>query len=569
MKKIKLIFSILLPVLILIFTNNVYARAINLNDIKDTFNNSDTIKSYKDFGYELTADLDSDNSNILVITLTTNDGSTTISYELHDNILTNEHLVDNEVISAYFLADVIGQLNGYQDGELLNNFNLFTDEISNYTIDNEGFEVKENENYYIAKLDITKEVPLVDVSKFYLKPEQFDTIKEMVKENITGNQSGRIGTFAYNLEVRKDENTIYIGELDEATENTYKSIISALSVMYDEKVVDYFKSKYPKLEDGIYFYDGLTIETDTFIDYEEEPMYEGMIVTKVEIDNQYVKDEIMRTEYIGETIDYGDKNITLDFIKDKSYKVGFFDNAKSTDAAFLYKYILEPVFMEQGLDFEGDTVYFNIVSGKIVVGDSENSIFKIVINFDENYFELLPTNMEVAKNEIIANHPNTLAKEYEEGKGMDHYRFGNYNVMIKVIYGIEDEKITYELLDKKVMQGGEISFRFNILYSKFLEDGKVYVDGELVDKSNYTSEEGSTIIKLNKDYVKNLTNGEHTLKVVVSDGEASTLFNTVNEITSPKTGDTIMSYIYLLIVSMLGLLGTIFYSKKYLKGKYK
>jgi hypothetical protein len=48
----------------------------------------------------------------------------------------------------------------------------------------------------------------------------------------------------------------------------------------------------------------------------------------------------------------------------------------------------------------------------------------------------------------------------------------------------------------------------------------VYVDGELLDESNYTAKAGSTIIRLAADYVATLSEGEHEIKIVSEDGEA-------------------------------------------------
>ena len=115
----------------------------------------------------------------------------------------------------------------------------------------------------------------------------------------------------------------------------------------------------------------------------------------------------------------------------------------------------------------------------------------------------------------------------------------------------------------------QLTFRFDILYSKFLEEGKVFIDGEEVDSSNYTSKEGSTIITFNSNYVKNLSNGEHTVKVTVRDGEANAKFNVtdnqqgiINSTSNPDTGDNIMFYISLLGISLAGLLGFGIYTKK-------
>ena len=600
MKKIVLISVCFVVILATLLQTNVFATTTTLGKIVEAFNNSETINKYeKLLGYELTASTNENEPNVLSITITSDKGSSTISYEQEGNILSYTHLVDDNLITAYFLADSIGKVNGYNDGELLNNFSTFTDEISNYTVENEGFELKQNNSYYSAKMDITKKVPLIDESEFYLKPKEFDILKEIIKAGESGNQCGRKAKFAYNLEVHEDENYIYIGEKNEITESTYKSILSAIEVMYGDKVVEYFKSSYPQITDGISEFDGFKIETDAYIDLEEEPIYTDTKVVIVTIDNEYVNDELLRTEYIGETVERGDKTITLDFTTNESYKLGFFDSASASDAGFLYKYILEPVFAESDAELEDNTAYFNIVNGKIVVGDKNNSIFKIKIVVKDSYLEILPIKSDVKKTTQIAKHEKVKAAEYEEGKTQDHVRYGQYNVTVNVIYGNEiKEPIAYEVI-KGARQTLDIStdkkleFELNIEYSKFKEAGKVYIDGKIVDSSNYTSKEGSTIITFNNGYTKKLALGEHTLKVAVADGEGSTTFTiknkaetataeekensvkisadekkennvdtatsskTVTNTSNPKTADNIIIYMIVFTISLVGIIVTV------------
>lgn len=87
----------------------------------------------------------------------------------------------------------------------------------------------------------------------------------------------------------------------------------------------------------------------------------------------------------------------------------------------------------------------------------------------------------------------------------------------------------------------------------------MYIDGNLVDKNNYTSESGSTIITLKLSYLNKLSVGEHTLKVAFKDGaEVETKF-TIKKVkvpeatTNPKTFDNITVYIALAIISVVGL----------------
>lgn len=133
------------------------------------------------------------------------------------------------------------------------------------------------------------------------------------------------------------------------------------------------------------------------------------------------------------------------------------------------------------------------------------------------------------------------------------------------------EKIVYEVTEGAnqkytITKNEEAKFRINADFRLF-DDGKVYVDNELVDPKNYTAESGSTIITLKKEFVDTLSVGEHTLKVVFNDGgEAITTFNVARVIVptdNPNTGDNIVFYIISGILSIVGLAGAgIFYRRK-------
>ena len=120
---------------------------------------------------------------------------------------------------------------------------------------------------------------------------------------------------------------------------------------------------------------------------------------------------------------------------------------------------------------------------------------------------------------------------------------------------------SYKVLDganQIISANKELTFRFNIEFAKFKAEGKVYVDGKLVDPSNYTAKEGSTVITFNADYVKKLAANEHTLKVTTNDGEVETKFTITN---NPQTSDNLIFFISLLGFSIVGLVSS-FYMKK-------
>ena len=133
------------------------------------------------------------------------------------------------------------------------------------------------------------------------------------------------------------------------------------------------------------------------------------------------------------------------------------------------------------------------------------------------------------------------------------------------------EKIVYEVTEGAnqkytITKNSEAKFKINADFRLF-DDGKVYVDNELVDPKNYTAESGSTIITLKKEFVDTLSVGEHTLKVLFNDGGEATTKFTVARVTvptdNPNTGDNIGFYIISGILSIVGLAGAgIFYRRK-------
>ena len=232
-----------------------------------------------------------------------------------------------------------------------------------------------------------------------------------------------------------------------------------------------------------------------------------------------------------------------------------------------------------GIDIEVDTKdIFDIITkvngngGKIksskssVVEDSNEKV-KFTFTADIGYMidEVLVNGVEtpVTNNELelSINKNTTVEVTYK-----------------KIVYNvIEGANQTYTLSKSK-----ELRIKINADYTLF--DNKVYIDEKLVDKDNYTSESGSTIITLKRSYLETLNVGEHTLKVAFKDGaEVETKFEvakapevetefevakapvveTNTETTSnPKTFDNITIYIAIAVMSATGLGTTAFVRKR-------
>ncbi len=98
---------------------------------------------------------------------------------------------------------------------------------------------------------------------------------------------------------------------------------------------------------------------------------------------------------------------------------------------------------------------------------------------------------------------------------------------------IHFEQVEYNIIDK-VESSDSYTVRADGEFSKFTG---VKVDGELVDSSNYTATEGSTIIEFKADYLETLEAGEHTVSVVFTDGIAITNFEIEEDNTDDTTND--------------------------------
>ena len=136
---------------------------------------------------------------------------------------------------------------------------------------------------------------------------------------------------------------------------------------------------------------------------------------------------------------------------------------------------------------------------------------------------------------IESNSKNTLY-EGELSKGNISYIFYLYidgneendlNMINKSLVGtitVAEATATYELTNEdgtsytpSYSGSGTKAVRSNAALSKFKE---VRVDGVTIDSSNYTLTEGSTIVTFKDSYLKTLSEGEHTLKIISNDGFA-------------------------------------------------
>ena len=278
-------------------------------------------------------------------------------------------------------------------------------------------------------------------------------------------------------------------------------------------------------------------------------------------------------------------NLTIKNVFDDISSKGVLDLTNSQEYVIDFSKTDE---LTEGLKLFADldkTLYYQVFNGSLLVTDNASiAVIKIVGNRSENKAILTAVNVETKKSEVFKG----LHMQYT-GSAID---FGDpdggiiletrYDYYTRCKYEFTFQYVKEEVSPKeyKFIEGANqiytidesknAIFRIDADFSLF--DGKLYIDGILVDAKNYKAVSGSTVITLNKEYVDTLSVGEHTIKVEFSDGgSATTKFevkakqvNTekTEDITNPQTGDNIGTYIILSIISVLGIATTIVINNK-------
>lgn len=227
-----------------------------LSKIVDKINNSTSLKEVVGENVGLTAVYDDNTINVFV-----SEGSDEVIFKflLNGNILSTtfeNNLMNNMVTNI--LVDAVGQVHGYLEGEMFDS--LTSDEINNYTLEKEGFEKKEVEDGSIQiKIDVTKKIPLVVSGGEYFEVADLEPKKQFIKGD--GGIDEVKGNIWFNSRCYEGNCVLLVAEKPKVTNNTYKSIVSILTVMFDsEKAVSYFKENYSNLSNGDKIFEGFNIE---------------------------------------------------------------------------------------------------------------------------------------------------------------------------------------------------------------------------------------------------------------------------------------------------------------------
>lgn len=304
MKKIINVIKIVLISLVILFIcGNVYATSITLEQIAEKFNKSSIVDDYKTAGGSINATSDNDSINVTVLA---NGKTDSVEFLLDGNILSIE--IDQEDESAFLKAyvassvvDIIGQLNGYQEGELAQTLN--SEGAAQYTLEKEGYEVEKiNETKSKIKVDITKKIPLANFSNTYIEVSDLEDLRDFISGD--GSAENSKGNIWFNKSGYDGKYTLLVAEKGNLTENTYKSVLSILKVMFNnDKVIENFKNNYPNISSGNKEFKGFSIKVNPTdkTEWEEKLLSSGSDYefVRISIDKQLAISSATQTDKVN------------------------------------------------------------------------------------------------------------------------------------------------------------------------------------------------------------------------------------------------------------------------------
>ena len=304
------------------------------------------------------------------------------------------------------------------------------------------------------------------------------------------------------------------------------------------------------------------------------------IVTKIEVTKQPIK-----TEYVeGQKFDKTGMVVKATYLDGTENTITDYNISNTT---------LKADDEEIEVEFEG-------VKTSVKINVTKNKVEKIEIT-------KLPNKTQYSVGEKFDATGMVVKAKYLDGteKEITDYKItktGSLNIgdtTITIEYGgitsnidITVKETVYTILEgenEKFIKNHDkdISVRINADVTLFQ---KVCMDGTEIDRSNYVVTSGSTIITLKQSYLNKLSIGSHTMKTIFTDGSVAYSTITVmeednetnnvdkentnkennNNLTSsnPKTGDNIVTFVAMFMVSVLGIAITVKYKKNKVARKH-
>jgi len=380
----------------------------------------------------------------------------------------------------------------------------------------------------------------------------------------------------------------------------YRVTNSNCSILSDKEVIKFFRILPPEIAfiDGYnigllqhnytYFQDGFTLTKDKNIDYDKlyfifnNNTFEPILNQDLDVNNI---DSYYESSEFSLPKQYKiDSNITY-YTIDKKTKIATVVDNPNIDDIINYRIIVT--------DSYNESIYKTL--DKNIFNLNEHPISHIAISGDKLYLTLhyLGTTKgflsdgtsikELDNFDYITGYDNSLIG--------GRYNYSTYKILnkdLKVIFESDDldflQQIKYSdyvyylidtkrsdfpkaytLSEYKLLSGGNQTYDNKDLVIEF--SGKanlldsVKVNDNILNKDFYNVENGSSIITLKKEYLNSLNKGTYNLKVEYKDGGYSQT-NFIIDVKSPQTYDRISTAFIISFISLIGIIGSIWYLKK-------
>ena len=133
------------------------------------------------------------------------------------------------------------------------------------------------------------------MSNAYVKVSDLEDLRSFISGDGSAQQIK--GNIMFYKSGYDENNTLLVAEKNQLTDNTYKSILSLIEVMFDSsKAADYFKTNYSSLSIGNKEFKGFKVEVNPSKTEEEDMVPSNSEFVRVTIDKELVKSAIKESE---------------------------------------------------------------------------------------------------------------------------------------------------------------------------------------------------------------------------------------------------------------------------------
>lgn len=490
----KIFFGFAFAIMYFFIIGNVSATTLKIEDVSKQFDKTPQIKELAEMGLNITSKVNTADRTLDVYdddekVFSFTYGQDYIEYDNLDFVVTEENYMD-DFFDWFWIEGVIESVFTLSGYP---NKSLLEDENYTNTYDKYGFELHlESYNFNDSQEDDdTNEVTgSWSASGEYLKYFKISLDTNKIDALIT----------KYGVDVPQEEDNYVWTNFNEYFSEHFEDDTN-LNIFKETYGVESFEFK----DTDEMLKINATVEDKT---YETIYRYKDGIVTYSKVGDREIDDyyNSLLIDYLSNRYDYN---------SNKLYQY-IYNNDNLTIEKDGIEYTLEGLYTEEEMDQ--------------IIKEWED-YYNSLTEAEKEYFQGVGFSNELIFTELIVDLGNGL-KTYDES-------------LIPYYFVFEGENQKYVKGTSKSLKV-EIEADFNLFDS-------VYVDGKKVDRSNYIASEGSTIITLKQEYLDNLKEGEHELKVTFTDGEfATTNFAIEKAVENPKTGIVIKYGILVLVTLIAG-----------------